>query len=151
MSEQGSFSVDPCGLFNSLPWLVGFRPLPSPQEGITHVLDVSSVLAAPLVKGGPPNDESRADPLVGEGDRKRMALAMFRLTVEILKDIESAQQASTEPVVKDGKVGAKPIAHFAAEVMLHFLSKEKLIEEFALDDGLRIMDEILEQADSQPV
>ena len=86
---------------------------------------------------------------LGEGERRRMALAMFRLTVEILRDIETAQQASTDPIVKDGKVGPRPISDFAAQVMLHFLSKQELVEEFALDDGPRIIDELLEQTDKQ--
>lgn len=86
---------------------------------------------------------------LGEGDRRRIALAMFRLLVEILEDIDSAQQSSVGPIVKDGKVGQRPIADFAVLGMLHFLSKEKLLEDFALDDGMRIMDELLAQTDDQ--
>jgi transcriptional regulator with XRE-family HTH domain len=87
---------------------------------------------------------------MGEAERRRMALAMFRLTIEILKDIETAQLTTTEPVVTNGMVGNRPISDFAAQVMLHFLSKEKLVEDFALNDGLRIMDELLEEASDPP-
>ena len=83
---------------------------------------------------------------MGEAERRRMALAMFRLTVEILKDIDGAQRTTSAPVVANGMVGNRPFSDFAAQVMLHFLLKEKLVETFALNDGLRIMDELLEEA-----
>ena len=87
---------------------------------------------------------------LGEGERRRIAIAMFRLTVEVLKDIEAAQKDSDIPILKDGKVGARPIADHAAQVMLHFLAKEKLFEGYGLTDFMRVVDDLLEKTHDLP-
>ncbi|HMS96633.1 MAG TPA: helix-turn-helix domain-containing protein [Tabrizicola sp.] len=82
---------------------------------------------------------------VGEDERRRLVLAMFRLTIEVLRDIEEAQKGDTEPIVRSGKVGPRNIEDFAARLMLHFMVKEKLFSEVEFDSW-RIADELLEQA-----
>ncbi len=84
---------------------------------------------------------------LGEEERRRIALGMFRLTVEILKDIEDAQKKDPSvPIVWDGKIGHRPIIDYAVQMMLHFQGKEKLFAEFDFE-SLRIMNELLEQTD----
>jgi transcriptional regulator with XRE-family HTH domain len=80
---------------------------------------------------------------VGEDERRRIALAMFKLVVKVLHDIEQAQGDSPSPIIKSGKVGLHPIEDFAVRVMIHFLSKEKLFPgpDF---DTFRIVAELVE-------
>lgn len=70
---------------------------------------------------------------VGEVDRRKIGLAMFRLTRDLLKDIEAAQLTSSEPIVRNGRIGLKSIEDFAVETMLHFMSKERLFPEDGWD------------------
>ena len=82
---------------------------------------------------------------VGEAERRRIAVAMFRLVVEVLKDIEATQAGDAEPVVTDGRVGARSIEDFAERVMLHFFIKERLFADLNFD-SFRIMDELLDRS-----
>jgi transcriptional regulator with XRE-family HTH domain len=83
---------------------------------------------------------------VGEEERRRIALSMFRLMLEVLRDIEKVQAGQTEPLVKDGKVGPQSIEDFAVRMMLHFVVAEKLFADPHFDT-FRILDEVLEQTD----
>lgn len=85
---------------------------------------------------------------VGEDEHRRLVLAMFRFTVEVLRDIEEAQKGDSEPIVRSGKVGTRTIEDFAARLMLHFMVKEKLFSELEFDSW-RIADELLGQADKE--
>jgi len=81
---------------------------------------------------------------VGEGERRRIALGMFNLVLEILREIDNAQDADTNPIVKDGKVGGKTIEDYAVRVMLHFLTKEQLFPELYFD-SFRILDGLVDE------
>lgn len=82
---------------------------------------------------------------IGEDERRRIALGMFRLVLDMLRDIDIAQANEPTPVVKDGKIGGRPIEDYAVRMMLHFLTKERLFPEVDFD-GLRIMNELLDKA-----
>jgi transcriptional regulator with XRE-family HTH domain len=84
---------------------------------------------------------------VGEVDRRKIGLAMFRLTRDLLRDIEAAQRDTSEPIIRDGRIGAKSIEDFAVETMLHFMSKERLFPADAWD-FLASADEALAKAAS---
>ena len=82
---------------------------------------------------------------VGEAERRRIAIAMFRFMVEILKDIEEAQADEAAPVVKDGKVGLRTIEDFAERVMLQFVIKERLFADLNFD-SFRVIDELMDRS-----
>ncbi|MBK8439691.1 MAG: hypothetical protein IPL38_09340 [Rhodobacter sp.] len=82
---------------------------------------------------------------VGEAELRRIALAMFRLVVEVLRDIDAAQATETEPVVKGGMIGARSIEDFAERVMLHFVIKERLFADLDFD-SFRVMDGLLDRS-----
>ncbi|MES2334512.1 MAG: helix-turn-helix transcriptional regulator [Pseudomonadota bacterium] len=82
---------------------------------------------------------------VGEEERVRIALSMFRLTLGVLRDIEAAQAQQADPIVKDGKVGARPIEDFALRMMLHFIGKENLFSDLDFDT-FRILSQTVDQA-----
>lgn len=81
---------------------------------------------------------------VGEGERRRIALGMFQLVLEMLRDIDRAQASDTDPVVKDGKVGGRTIEDYTFMMMLHFLTKEQLFPELDFD-SFRIINELLDE------
>ncbi len=88
---------------------------------------------------------------IGEEERRRIAMAMYRLTVDLLNQINSAQEESDRHIVKQGKIGLYDIEDFAAQTMLHFLAKEQLFP--ATDfDTLRVFDDLFQswmQSDSK--
>jgi hypothetical protein len=80
---------------------------------------------------------------LGEAERRQIALAMYKLVVEILRDIDQAQSQTSEHVVRGGKIGNREIEDYSIRVMLHFLGSEKLFPgpDF---DSFRIFNELLQ-------
>lgn len=84
---------------------------------------------------------------IGEAERRKIALSKYRLVVEILRDIEEAQSQTSEPVVREGKIGTREIEDYAVRVMLHFLASENLFPG-ADFDSFRIVNQLLEETEN---
>lgn len=81
---------------------------------------------------------------IGEAERRRIGMAMYKLVVDILKDIDRAQDSTEEPIVAGGKIGNREIGDYAVRVMLHFMATENLFP-IGDYDTFRILDEMLQK------
>ncbi|MCU9839989.1 hypothetical protein OEZ49_19670, partial [Ruegeria sp. WL0004] len=80
---------------------------------------------------------------IGEAERRQIGMAMYKLVVDILKDIDRAQDSTEEPIVAGGKIGNREIGDYAVRVMLHFMATENLFPSGDYDT-FRILDEMLQ-------
>lgn len=66
-------------------------------------------------------------PLVSDQERPTVSLAVYKLLMRVLRDIEKAQLKASEPLIRDGKIGPRELDDYAIRMMLFFTHVSQLL------------------------
>ena len=66
--------------------------------------------------------------------------------LELLRDIDNAEEDNTDSIIQNGKIGGRSFEDFAARTMLHFTSRAALFDQGNGLESMRSLDAILEAA-----
>lgn len=81
-----------------------------------------------------------------ENDKQRYALTVFDIVLELLRDIDNAEEDNTASIIQNGKIGGRSLEDFAARTMLYFTSRAALFDQGDGLESIRSLNAILDAA-----